>query len=115
MLINNLIIVIFVILPSLTYGQFTYVSEQSFEVQDQDGNVLALPWTGGLNAAQFNTMDLNGDNVEDLVLFDRMADQVLTFLRSNNTYEYAPEYESVFPNAVRSGNIVHNHFTGRTG
>jgi hypothetical protein len=43
---------------------------------------------------------LNGDNVEDLVIFDRMADQVLTFVRSNNTYQYAPEYESVFPNEV---------------
>ena len=58
-------------------AQFSYVMDQSIPVKDEQGNELSMPWAGGLNAAHYNTMDLNGDNVDDLVLFDRMADKVL--------------------------------------
>ena len=56
-----------------------------------------MPWAGGLNAAHYNTMDLNHDGKDDLVLFDRTADKVITFLQQNNQYQYAPDYESFFP------------------
>ena len=61
------------ILPLWGYCQFTYLNDQYTIVQDQNGNILSQPWAGGLNAAQFNRMDLNGDGIEDLVLFDRTA------------------------------------------
>jgi hypothetical protein len=55
------------------------------------------PWVGGINSAQFSTIDYNNDNVEDLFIFDRTGNKVLTFLKVGNTYEYAPQYESAFP------------------
>lgn len=62
-----------------------------------NGLFLQHPWVGGLNAVQFSTIDLNNDNVEDLFLFDRTGDKVLTFIKSGTEYTYAPEYEAEFP------------------
>ena len=74
-------------------AQFTYVMDQTIPVKDEQGNQLALPWGGGLNAAHYNTMDLDGDGAEDLVLFDRMGDKVQTFLSRENKWHYSPEFE----------------------
>jgi hypothetical protein len=65
-----------------------------------DGKVLKLPWAGGLNSVQVNTMDLNGDNKQDLVLFDRMANKLITFINENNQFVPAPDYEALFPAEV---------------
>jgi len=87
------------LLPLGLQGQFTYKLDQSIAVE-ADGKVLQLPWAGGLNAVQVNTMDLNGDAKQDLVLFDRAANKILTFLNESNQYVYAPEYEELFPAEV---------------
>ena len=87
-------------------AQFTYVMDQSIPVKDQQGDDLSLPWAGGLNAAHYNTMDLNGDNEDDLVLFDRMADKVLTFIRVENNYQYAPEFEEFFPEDITNWLLI---------
>ncbi len=81
------------------YGQFTYVVDQNTPVE-YNGNPLAMPWAGGLNAAQVNTIDLNGDNKQDLVIFERTTGQVLTYLNQNTQYVYAPAYESLFPSYI---------------
>lgn len=62
--------------------------------------VLENPWAGGFNAPQFSTIDLNMDGIDDLFVFDREGNKVLTFLNTGGTgtsYVYAPEYESKFP------------------
>jgi len=87
------------LLPLWLQGQFTYKLDQSIAVE-ADGKVLQLPWAGGLNAVQVNTMDLNGDAKQDLVLFDRAANKLLTFLNQSNQYVYAPQYEELFPAEV---------------
>lgn len=86
--------------PGHAHAQFTFVNDQSIPVSDENGNLLTLPWAGGINAAQFNTIDLNQDGKDDLVLFDRTANKLMTFLNKNNAYEYAPAYESYFPAGV---------------
>lgn len=83
--------------PAWAWAQFSYVLDQEVRVENAAGQPLTSPWAGGINAAQFNTMDLNGDGVDDLVLFDRMANKVLTFLAENNRWAYRPEYEAFFP------------------
>ena len=62
-----------------------------------NGIFIQHPWVGGLNAVQFSTIDLNNDNVEDLFLFDRTGNKILTFIKDGSNYTYAPEYESHFP------------------
>lgn len=84
-------------MPLVSQAQFTYTLDQQIPVRHLKGDVLDLAWAGGLNAAQFNTMDLNGDKQDDLVVFDRMANKVITFLNSDKRYVSAPEYEDLFP------------------
>jgi hypothetical protein len=87
---------LFLLFTHLAWAQFTYtLSQEAKAVTDTD--TLNLAWAGGLNAAQINTLDLNGDNQVDLVVYDRMAGRVLTFLTINASYVYAPEFESYFP------------------
>lgn len=92
--------VVFLLLLSCSaYGQFTYTIDQSIPVEE-NGQVLSMPWAGGINSAQINTLDLNSDTKDDLVIFDRTTNKLLTYLNTGNKYEYAPEYESLFPNEV---------------
>ncbi|NOS93355.1 MAG: T9SS type A sorting domain-containing protein [Cyclobacteriaceae bacterium] len=80
-------------------AQFSYTLDQSIPVEI-NGKELAMPWAGGINASQVNTMDLNDDGKQDLVLFDRTANKLITFLNQDNQYKYAPDYESLFPNTI---------------
>ncbi|MBC7381605.1 MAG: T9SS type A sorting domain-containing protein [Bacteroidia bacterium] len=60
-------------------------------------DTLQYPFTGGLNAAQFSAIDLDGDGIKDLFVFDRAGNKILTFLFKNGKYIYTPKYESMFP------------------
>lgn len=92
-------LLLFFIISSGGYAQFTYSLDQSIPVE-VNGEPLKLAWAGGLNAAQINTMNLNGDNKQDLVVFDRTANKVLTYINKDSKYIYAPEYEELFPDQV---------------
>jgi hypothetical protein len=81
------------------HAQFTYSLDQSIPVTVND-QTLPLAWSGGVNSAQISTMDLNGDAKQDLVIFDRAANKILTFLNQNNQYVYSPDYESLFPSII---------------
>ncbi len=64
------------------------------------GNTLDMAWAGGINYAQFSNIDLNDDGIQDLFLFDRTGNKVLTFVHLpgvNTLFRYAPEYEAAFP------------------
>ncbi len=58
-------------------------------------------WAGGIDYAQLSNIDLNQDGTQDLFIFDRTADKVLTFIQNGTAgqvdYTYAPEYENNFP------------------
>jgi hypothetical protein len=96
-LLVRLLQIIIILFPLCVHAQFTYVLDDGIPVSDIDGNVLSMPWAGGLNAAHYNKMDLDLDGKDDLVLYDRMADKVLTFLTRDNHYVPAPQFESAFP------------------
>ncbi len=92
-------ILLLMVSPLATVAQFTYMQDQSIPVE-AEGKTLRMPWIGGLNSAQINTIDLNGDDKPDLAVYDRTASKVLTFLNIYNTYSYRPEYENLFPAAI---------------
>ncbi len=67
-----------------------------------NGRTLANAWAGGLNAAQFATMNLNADTRPDLVVLDRTNNKISTFLSAttatgSTVWQYAPAYEAAFP------------------
>ena len=108
-MIPRLLFCAFVFLPLTVCAQYNYVLDQSIPVQRQDGSTLSNPWAGGVNAAQYNTMDLDGDEVPDLVLFDRMANKVITFVSKDGQYQYSPEYESLFPADVTNWLLLRDY------
>lgn len=59
------------------------------------------PWVGGLNACQFGRMDLDGDGMKDLLVFDRHGNRLLCFLnkggRGTIDYRYTTQYDAAFP------------------
>lgn len=65
------------------------------------GDMLDNAWAGGLNNVQFGKIDLNGDGLDDLIVFDRHGDRLLPFIflpeSVGNPYHYAPEYRRFFP------------------
>ncbi|MBX2964521.1 MAG: T9SS type A sorting domain-containing protein [Cyclobacteriaceae bacterium] len=96
---------VFIFITHLALAQFTYVLHQQVPVIiDQD--TLTMPWAGGLNTAQFNTIDLDFDGDDDLALFDRMANRVITFLNVDGRYVPAPEYEAFFPAEIEGFMIL---------
>lgn len=72
---------------------------------------LRAPWQGGMNSPQFSNIDLNHDSLPDLFAFDRVGDKVMTYLRkstadSDTAFEYAPQYEGLFPPELNSWALI---------
>lgn len=66
-----------------------------------NGNDLKYPFAGGLNAPQFSQADLDHDQIQDMVLFDRVGNVVLTFINEGSAgspnYVFRQEYACNFP------------------
>lgn len=70
---------------------------------------LKYPWGGGVNSSQFCDPDLNNDGIQDLVLYEKTEDRLLTFLsEGNGKYNIDRSYSRHFP--VISGWIVMKDF-----
>lgn len=95
-----ILLLILVALVVRAQAQFSYVLDQSVEVRDANGDLLANPWAGGFNSGQFNTLDINNDGREDLIVFDRMTKRLLTFINEKDHYRYDPDYEQLFPDSL---------------
>ncbi|MFC6997150.1 T9SS type A sorting domain-containing protein [Rufibacter roseus] len=69
------------------------------------GQTLPQPWIGGLNSPQFSAIDLNLDGQDDLFVFDRSSQRIITFLAVQRNgqwgYQHAPQFEAAFPTDLR--------------
>ncbi|HAA18927.1 MAG TPA: hypothetical protein DCP28_09235 [Cytophagales bacterium] len=61
-------------------------------VTDASGRSLTMPWTGGLNSAQIGQAEVNGDDREDLVIYDRYARLVHTLIQTDSGLSWQPEF-----------------------
>ena len=78
-----------------------YQRNASIPVKRED-YFLAMPWAGGINDGQFSSIDVNGDGIEDLFVFDRISNRKLVFIQSSDVqgqsyYYHAPQYQEAFP------------------
>ncbi|SFF51703.1 FG-GAP-like repeat-containing protein [Thermoflexibacter ruber] len=87
---------LFCLITPVFAQNFSFSLEQNVKI-NVNGVDLAFPWTGGFNSAQVSTIDLNGDNQQDVMIFDRTNYKVSTFLNRNGKLVYAPDYEVAFP------------------
>ncbi|MEX1190414.1 MAG: T9SS type A sorting domain-containing protein [Brumimicrobium sp.] len=85
-------------------SQFGFLYNDSIVVK-KGGDSLKFPWVGGLNHAQFSTIDVDFDGNEDLFIFDRSTNQIRIFLKkfdgSDYYYEYMHDSRPLFPSDVR--------------
>lgn len=63
--------------------------------------LFSFPWAGGINSVKAASVDLDFDGTDDLVLFEKHGNRLLTFLNSgtpdNPAYSFAPQYCRSFP------------------
>jgi hypothetical protein len=90
----------------ITFFSFAANSQFGFQRIDTidvyESSVLQkYAWAGGMDYCQFSNIDLNFDGTQDLFVFDRSNNKVLTFLQTgaagSSNLVYAPQYESKFP------------------
>ena len=90
----------------LLWANLNFSQTYQFDFSDtisvfEMGSELENPWVGGINSAQISTIELNGDGLADLFIFDRTDDAIMTYINNGSSgvpsYTHAPEYESIFP------------------
>jgi hypothetical protein len=88
----------------MAHAQYAFYFNDNIPVV-VNGDTLVMPWAGGLNCPQFSAIDLNGDGIKDLFVFDRDAGKVITFINSGIpgqiSYRYAPQYQIKFPQGMQ--------------
>lgn len=96
---NTLLLTVLLFCYHTVFSQKAWFSPDSLPLVRHGDKILINPWTGGLNALQYSTMDLNEDGVEDLVVFDRTTSKVSTFIADHDekNFKYHSEYEDRFP------------------
>lgn len=71
----------------------------TIKVFNKSDLIMNYGFVGGMNSCQFNEIDLNLDRINDLLVFDRHGNRVMTFIAdvSQKKYLYKPEYEKFIP------------------
>ncbi len=77
----------------------------------EDGRALSMPWAGGVNAAQIQSMDVTGDGQEEYVVWDINARQVNVFSGQSGDFTHFPELSHYFPSDI-SGFMVLADYDG---
>ncbi len=88
------------LLPLEGNAQWMLAFDSDIPVQ-RNGVPLDLAWGGGLNSVQVSNIDLNGDGIKDLLLFERMGNKVITLINSGTPgvahYSITREFDHVHP------------------
>ncbi len=64
-------------------------------------STLLNPWAGGINSPLISELDINGDGIHDMIVFDMHNNRLLPFINDGSAgtdaWHYAPQYISRFP------------------
>ena len=100
---------LFLLLASLFFTQSILAQVELEIIQPtviKEGKTLRLPFAGGINSAQYQTMDLDRDGDLDLVILDRSSDKINCFENTGSTYIYQPYFEFLFPENIQHWMIL---------
>ncbi|WP_158859121.1 T9SS type A sorting domain-containing protein [Lunatibacter salilacus] len=79
---------------------------------DYQGKSLSMPFAGGINAAQIQTLDVNGDGSEEYIVWDINSRMLSVFRETQNGgFEHFPQASYFFPSDI-SGFLVLADYDG---
>ena len=88
-------------LNSASHAQSISYEESNAVPLSESGVLLPNAWAGGINAGQFQKIDVNQDGFEDLVIFEKSTEKLSIFITTPTgggaSYIYAPGAERSFP------------------
>jgi hypothetical protein len=98
------LVIVFSSLPNPLNAQalhdFSFKRDTATTCLNTDGALLSSGFAGGMNSCQYGAIDLNGDLVKDLVVFDRHGNRILPFITKSDGLQgfiYSPGYAKYFP------------------
>ena len=111
---RKLIIVLSLLFTALiTNGQnnvYKYAYSKDVVIS-KDSEILKEPWAGGFNNPQFQSLDVNFDCYDDLIIFERDGQEVRVYINDtlNKSYYYAPEYSKFFPAEISDWLVIKDY------
>jgi len=98
--LRRVILCYFTILLSLNLSAQQFIFWDTIPVEIDTGN-LSMPWAGGFNNPQFSSIDINGDGLKDILVFDRSTKAIYplinTGIADSVSYRFDPSFRSLFP------------------
>lgn len=96
---NKIVVLLFLTFSFTSNAQDIFRFDQSLEIEI-DEVAVPNPFSGGINSAQIQTIDLTGDNIEEWVIWDINSRQVLVFSKSGENFIHLPELSYFFPDDI---------------
>ncbi|ERM84841.1 hypothetical protein P872_22535 [Rhodonellum psychrophilum GCM71 = DSM 17998] len=107
---KHFLVLIFLILPTFAFSQTAFELDQQVKVTVAEKSLL-MPFAGGINASQFQEMDVDNDGVEELIAWDINTRRVSVFKIVEDEITFLPEMSYYFPSDV-NGFLVLADFDG---
>lgn len=82
------------------HSQDIFQIESDIRVISTAEGELTMPFAGGINASQFQQFDMDGNGVEELVIWDINAGRIHAYEKTDTGYLYFPGAEYYFPQDV---------------
>ncbi|WP_235941831.1 T9SS type A sorting domain-containing protein [Cyclobacterium roseum] len=84
------------------HSQDIFQIESDIRVVSNSEQEFTMPFAGGINASQFQQFDLDGDGVEELIIWDINAGRIHAYKETATGYQYFPGAEYFFPEDVNA-------------
>lgn len=84
---------------------------QKVKVYNINNKLMKNGFAGGMNQPQFSHLDLNNDGQKDLVIYDRTCHCFSTFLGTDTSWVFAPQYIADLPQ-VKEGFALFRDYNG---
>ncbi len=90
------LLIIFVCISTFGFSQSLFSRENPITIL-KNKKSIPNPFTPGINAAQIQRMDVNGNGNEEFVIWDINARRILVFEENGENFKYLPELADYFP------------------